>query len=137
MINRPIAIKCFEALYFLSIFNGALANLLAPDDSLELLSPKLMSLIHLIDFAVMAFLILSVSRRGANNSKWGLVLTWLIQLIIYIFPLPESFNINLIGILSMAEISIQSLCIFYLFTPGYEKWARQIRLKRMSHDWRD
>jgi hypothetical protein len=129
MDSRPEVVKRFEIIYFASIFLGIVIAAMTYQDLVQQSSPFMVGFIQLFTFAFMLWLITLISRKGSSKAKWWLVGLWAAGLIFYIPQLSIWLDAGLVGIFSIAQLAMQCVAMYFLFTPECTEWLKSMSSK--------
>ena len=88
-----------------------------------------MPLLQVIGLALVVLLILLISRRGSEIAKWIFLLLFVAGLAIMAPAIPDILSRGQIGLLQLAQIAVQALALYFLFTPESRAWFKEKRLR--------
>jgi len=122
MDNRPLSIKRFEMLYYISLLIGVVTSAIMYESMLRQASPLFIGIVQFFTFASTALLIFLISRKRSKIAKWFLVGMWAIGLIFYIPQLSQMLHVGLAGVFSIIQLCLQAVGLYYLFTDEVKEW---------------
>jgi hypothetical protein len=127
---RPVSIEYFERLSFLAMMVGIAFTVLIWDPGLARrlhVGPMFLPIALVFCYALLAILILLISRRASLIAQGVFLLLWAAGAVLAIPALPSILDHGEIGLLQIVQIALQGFAIYFLFTPEARAWFRAKR----------
>ena len=127
---RPASIEYFERLSFLAMMVGIVFTILSwdPGQAERLhVGPMFLPLSLAICYALLATLVLLISRKASLVAQAVFLLLFAAGVVLAIPAVPAILNDGQIGLLQIAQIALQAVAIYFLFTPEARAWFRSKR----------
>ena len=118
----PNHIKYFEWTWLASILLGIIVAVLTYDEVARNSSPVSIGIIQFIVLVFVTTLVLLISRRKNNFFRLTLLLIFPAGLYFYIPQLYNFFSMGIVGILSSAQLTLQCVGLYFLFTSESRQW---------------
>jgi hypothetical protein len=127
---RPVSIEYFERLSFLAMMVGIAFTILSwdPGQAERLrVGPMFLPLVLAGCYVLLATLVLLISRRASLVAQAIFLLLCAAGAVLAIPALPSILNGGQIGLLQIAQIALQAVAVYFLFTPEARAWFRAKR----------
>ena len=127
---RPVSIEYFERLSFLAMMVGIVFTALSWDSGLAErleVGPMFLPLVLALCYALLATLILLISRKASLIAQIVFLLLFAAGLVLAIPALPTLLEGGEIALLQIVQIALQAVAIYFLFTPEARAWFRTKR----------
>jgi hypothetical protein len=127
---RPVSIEYFERLSFLAMMVGIAFTALSwdPGQAERLhVGPMFLPVALAICYALLATLILLISRKASLIAQGIFLLLFAAGIVLAIPAVPAILDDGQIGLLQLAQIALQGVAIYFLFTPEARAWFRAER----------
>ncbi len=127
---RPVSIEYFERLSFLAMMVGIVFTALSwdPGQAERLhVGPMFLPVALTICYLFLATLVLLISRKASLIAQGIFLLLFAAGVVLAIPAVPAILNDGQIGLLQIAQIALQAVAIYFLFTPESRAWFRARR----------
>jgi hypothetical protein len=127
---RPVSIEYFERLSFLAMMVGIVFTALSwdPGQAARLhVGPMFLPLALAFCYALLAALILFISRKASLIAQGIFLLLFAAGLVLAIPAVPAILDDGQIGLLQLVQIALQAVAIYFLFTPEARAWFKAKR----------
>ncbi|MGZ8998952.1 MAG: hypothetical protein ACXW2T_08865 [Allosphingosinicella sp.] len=127
---RPASIEYFERLSFLAMMVGIAFTILTwdPGQGERLrVGPMFLPLVLAGCYVLLATLVLLISRRASLIAQAIFLLLCAAGAVLAIPGVPAILDAGLIGLLQIAQIALQGVAVYFLFTPEARAWFRAKR----------
>ena len=118
----PNHIKYFEWTWLVSIFLGIIVAGLTYDELATKSNPVLIGTIQLLVLVFAITLVLLISRQKNNFFRLTLLFIFPVGLYFYIPQLSNLFSMEIVGVLSSVQLTLQCLGLYFLFTSESRQW---------------
>ena len=118
----PNHIKYFEWTWLVSILLGIIVSGLTYDELATKSNPVLIGTIQLLLLVFAITLVLLISRQKNNFFRLTLLFIFPIGLYFYIPQLSNLFSMEIVGVLSSVQLTLQCLGLYFLFTSESRQW---------------
>jgi hypothetical protein len=129
-MTRPVSIEYFERLSFLAMMVGIVFTALSwdPGQAERLhVGPVFLPVALALCYALLVTLVLLISRKASQIAQGIFLLLFAAGLVLAIPTLPGILTSGQIGLLQIAQIALQAVAIYFLFTPEARAWFRAKR----------
>ena len=122
----PPNVARFEQLMYLSLGIGIVNSALQYQSISSQVGVAFTLIIQAIVFGIMVLLIWLIARRRANWARWALLVLFLLGTVASI-PILSGLlqTISLAGILSIAQLFIQGMALYLIFTGNVAAWFKE------------
>ena len=118
----PNHIKYFEWSWLASIVLGIIVSGLTYSELTDKLDPVSVGIIQFLVLAFTITLVLLISRKKSNFAKLTLLFLYPVGLYFYIPQLSDLFLMGMAGVISSIQLILQSIGLYFLFTPEAKQW---------------
>ena len=118
----PNHIKYFEWTWFTSIVLGIIVAGLTYGEIATKFSPISIGIIQLLVLSFVITLVLLISRKKNNFFRLTLLFIFPVGLYFYIPQLSNLFSMEIVGVLSSVQLTLQCLGLYFLFTSESRQW---------------
>ena len=118
----PNHIKYFEWTWLVSILLGIIVSGLTYDELVTKSNPVLIGTIQLLVMVFAITLVLLISRQKNNFFRLTLLFIFPVGLYFYIPQLSNLFSMEIVGVLSSVQLTLQCLGLYFLFTSESRQW---------------
>jgi hypothetical protein len=127
---RPVSIEYFERLSFLAMMVGIAFTALSwdPGQAERLhVGPMFLPLALAGCYFLLATLVLFISRKASLVAQAIFLALFAAGVVLAIPAFPSILTGGQIGLLQIAQIALQAVAIYFLFTPEARAWFRAKR----------
>jgi hypothetical protein len=123
---RPKTVAQFELLTWLSLVLGLIGVALNFETHVRQSGVTFVLIVQGVTFAVLALLIWLIARRGKNWARWVFAVLFVVGLPLSLPMVWASLvPITLAGVISILQIALQVVGLFFVFSPQSRPWFQR------------
>jgi hypothetical protein len=120
---RPQAVERFEMLYIVSLALGLVTSALTWKAATVMASPAFVLIVQGGTLALIAGLVLLVSRRSSNIARWVLLILFVVGVFFYIPTAGQLISDSVVvGLISAVQIALQAIAMVSIFSQSAKPW---------------
>ena len=130
--KRPKIVKNFEVIELSILGLGIINSALQYDALTAISSPFFVMFVQTFTFFIMLWIILAITRQKSSFAKWLLVFSSAISFPIYIPLLSFAMHNSLVGLISIGQLVLTLVGLYYLFTPEFKMYLKSKKNHKIS-----
>ncbi len=123
---RPASVRAFEALLLLSLGIGVAVTALSWEELTREAAPLTVLVFQALTVAILAGILVLVSRRGSNLARWVLTVLVVLGAAVYFPQMADLFARRpTVALLGATQVALQTVGVLLLFRPDARPFFRR------------